>query len=313
MSNELATYIPSDPLDASRWSRLMARFMDTHPTEEALEPLFAHAEGPTLERLLETLAGDPEAMAEDHALLAWEALDVDDLEAAQPPFEAAFALAPHHPEVRILEAVLKLEPEARAERLEALAGELRAALDEESQAAMSAEEGVEDIGCLRLHRCLREWAYTLGELDRPAEVVALADEIFRESGADAFGIFPLFVHAALQVEDLDILDTWTARMGTDSPALMHWLQTYLQHTADQPGAAFQSLRRARKATSGVDVALFKCEAALPGLADLPEGSEAPDLPLPTDPASAAVVRILGPDLSATPAFMAWLRKMRTMK
>ncbi|MBI3131882.1 MAG: hypothetical protein HYZ13_11200 [Acidobacteria bacterium] len=310
MSHELAAYIPSDPLDASRWSRLMARFMDTHPTEEALEPLFAHAEGPTLERLLVTLAEDPEAMAEDHALLAWEALDVDDLEAAQAPFESAFALAPHHPEVRILEAVLKLEPEARAERLEALAGELRAALDEESQAALSAEEGVEDIGCLRLHRCLREWAYTLGELDRPAEVVALADEIFRESGADAFGIFPLFVHAALQVEDLGILDTWTARMGTDSPALMHWLQTYLQHTADQPGAAFQSLRRARKATRGVDVALFKWEAAL---AELTEDSEVPDLPEPSDPASAAVVRILGPDLSATPAFMAWLRKMRTMK
>lgn len=141
-------------------------------------------------------------------------------------------------------------------------------------------------------------------------MVALADEIFRESGADAFGIFPLFVHAALQVEDLDILDTWTARMGTDSPALMHWLQTYLQHTADQPGAAFQSLRRARKATSGVELALFKWEAAL---AELSEDSEAPDLPEPSDPASAAVVRILGPDFSATPAFMAWLRKMRSMK
>jgi hypothetical protein len=291
----------------------MARFIDTHPTEEALERLFGDGEGPTLERLLETLAGDPFAMAEDHALLAWEALDVNDPEAALPDFEAALALAPTHPEVCILEAVLKLEPEPRAERLEALAAELRGALDEESLAAIAAEEGVEDIGCLRLHRCLREWAYTLGELDRPAEVVALADEIFRESGADAFGIFPLFVHAALQAGDLDILDTWTARMGTDSPALMHWLQTYLLHTADQPGAAFQSLRRARKATSGVDLALFKWEAALPGLAELPKGAEAPDLPLPSDPASAAVVRILGPDLSATPAFMAWLRKMRTMK
>ncbi len=313
MSHELAAYIPSDPLDASRWSRLMARFMDTHPTEEAQEALFAQGEGPTLEHLLEALAGDPEAMAEDHALLAWEALDVDDLEAARPSFDAAFALAPQQAEVRILEAVLMLEPEARAARLEALATELRSALDAESQAALAAEEGVEDIGCLRLHRCLREWAYTLGELDQPAEVVALADEIFRESGADAFGIFPLFVHAALQVGDLEILDTWTARMGTDSPALMHWLQTYLQHTADQPGAAFQSLRRARKATSGVDLALFKWEVALPGLEELPEGSEAPDLPLPTDPASAAVVRILGPDLAATPAFMGWLRKMRAMK
>jgi len=72
-------------------------------------------------------------------------------------------------------------------------------------------------------------------------------------------------------------------------------------------------KAARKATSGVDLALFKWEAALPGLEQLPEGSEAPDLPLPSDPASAAVVRILGPDLSATPAFMAWLRKMRSMK
>ncbi|HJW32190.1 MAG TPA: hypothetical protein VJ505_02380 [Holophagaceae bacterium] len=313
MSHELAAYIPSDPLDASRWSRLMARFMDTHPTEAAQEALFAQGDGPTLEHLLEALAGDPEAMAEDHALLAWEALDVDDVEAAQPHFEAAWALAPTHPEVRILEAVLQLEPEARAERLEALATEVRAGLDEESLQALSEGEGVEDLGCLRLHRCLREWAYTLGELDRPADVVALADEIFRESGADAFGIFPLFVHAALQVEDLDILDTWTARMGTDSPALMHWLQAYLAFSQDQPGAAFQSLRRARKATRGVESALFQWEAALPGLADLPEGSEAPDLPLPTDPASAAVVRILGPDLSATPTFMAWLRKMRSMK
>ncbi|HJV23433.1 MAG TPA: hypothetical protein VJ570_12095, partial [Holophagaceae bacterium] len=256
---------------------------------------------------------DAEAMAEDHALLAWEDLDVDDPEAATPHFEAARALAPDNAEVRILEAVLTLEPEPRAARLEALATELREGLDAESRAALAEGEGVEDLACLRLHRAMREWAYALGELDRPGEVVALVDEIYREAGADAFGCFPLFVHAALQVEDLEALDTWTARMGTDSPALMHWLQAYLAFTQDQPGAAFQSLRRARKATSGVDLALFKWEAALPGLAELPEDAEGPELPLPSDPASAAVVRILGPDLSATPAFMDWLRKMRTMK
>ncbi len=309
MSDALSSHIPTDPLDASRWSRLMERFLATHTAEADRVALMEHPEGPSLARLLTVLAEDPEAMAEDHALLAWEDLDVDDPEAAGPHIVAARALAPGNAEVRILEAALTPEPELRATRLEALAADLRAALDAPSRAALAAGEGVEDLGCLRLHRCMKEWAFALGELDRPAEVVALVDEIYREAGADAFGCFPLFVHAALQVEDLEALDTWTARMGLDSPALMHWLQAYLFHLQDQPGAAFQSLRRARKATVGVDQALYQWAPLL----DLPEGAEAPELPFPGDPASAAVMRILGLDLAGTPTFMAWLRKMRTLK
>lgn len=309
MSDTLSSHIPTDPLDASRWSRLMERFLATHPAEADRTALFEHPEGPSLARLLTVLAQDPEAMAEDHALLAWEDLDVDDPDAAQPHIDAARSLAPTNPEVRILEATLTPDPEARAARLQALAGELREALDPTSRAALEAGEGVEDLGCLRLHRCLKEWAFTLGELDRPSEVVALIEEIYREAGADAFGCFPLFVHAALQEEDLAALDTWTARMGIDSPALMHWLQAYLHHLQDQPGAAFQALRRARKATVGVDQALFQWAPLL----DRPDEAEPPELPFPSDPASAAVLRILGPDLSGTPSFMAWLRKMRTLK
>lgn len=308
MTEALSSHIPTDPLDASRWSRLMARYLALHPSDAAQAPLMDHPEGPSLPRLLTLLAEDPEAMAEDHALLAWEDLDVDDPEAAQPHLDAARALAPGNVEVRILEATLIPDLEARAAALEGLAAELRAGLDASSRAALEAGEGVEDLGCLRLHRCLREWAFTLGELDRPGEVVALVEELYQEAGADVFGCFPLFVHAALQVEDLAALDRWTARMGLDSPALMHWLQSYLHHLQAQPGAAFQALRRARKATVGLEPALFQWAA----LMDRASEGEPPDLPYPADPASAAVMRILGLDLAGTPSYMGWLRKMRTL-
>ncbi len=311
MSFELAPYIPTDPLESARWSRLVSYWVATRPAEEAAQALlFAHPEGPTLERLRELLADEPEAMAEDLALLAWEALDLDEVAEARPHWEAARALAPQIPEVRILDAVLTLEGEARVAQLEELATELRANLDETSLQALDAGEGLEDIPVLRLHRCQRELAYTLGELDRPEEVVALAVETFSESGADPFGLFPLFVHAALQTEDLEALDMWTAKMGVDSPALMHWLQTYLLQTADQPGAAFQSLRRARKAAPGVELTLLAWEKLV---ATVDESHEFPDLPYPKDPTSAATLHILGPELASTPTFTAWLRKMRSMK
>lgn len=304
--------LPADPLEANRLIHLMARFVAKHPEAEAIAPLLGPGGVPQLPALLEALAEDAPALAEDLALRAWKAWDFGEHDAARALGEQALALDAEGDLVRVLDAVLHLDGEARLERLAEEGARIRASLDPHALEALDEGRGHEDLNALRLHRCESERIHLLSELGRHAECVALTDELFMESNVDTFGVFPVFVGSALLEDDLDTLDAWVEEMGEDYPGLQEWLQVYLHQTADRAGAAYKALRHARKQFPEMERALLAWGEALEAHAPT---SEAP-LPtpvLPKDPRTASVFLLLAPALAATPTFVAWLRKMRTMR
>lgn len=303
---------PVAPEEMDRWIRLMDRFKALHPDPEALLPLLQGAEFPTLQGLLGALGDDASALGEDLALQGWAAWDREDFDGARNFLEQAKSLLPEGDEVRVLDLVLGLEGEARLEALRQASQRLRAALSPEALQALHEGRGAENIEALRLHRCLSEEAHLLLHLDQKEAVVALVDEMFMESDEDTFGVFPALVQAALATDSLDVLDAWVDDMGADYPGLQEWLRVYLCQTADQPGAAFQALRRARKAFPQLELAILKWHEAVLRAESL-DPDTFPQPVFPTEFQAAGAFMILAPAFIASPEFMAWLKRMRSLR
>jgi hypothetical protein len=307
-------WVPEDPMLADRVLRLMERFRDLHPDGEAVRDLLETDPGPTLDHLLELLSGDPEARAEDLAVQAWQALE---LEAEGADAEArtfltrARELHPEGLEVQMLAAVLDLEGETRLARLQELEAAQRAALDDATRALMDKGEGVESLAVLRLHRSLAEQARVLIALEQYEACVTALDTLFSEAGADAFSLFPMLVQAALFTGDLETLDTWNEQLGPDYRGLHEWLEVYLAQTANLKGAAFQALRKARKAMPALELALTKAGDHVQR--QLAQGGTPGGLEIPKDPRTAQVFMLLVSAFLADPDFMGWLRSQRALR
>lgn len=307
-------WVPEDPMLADRVLRLMERYRDLHPDGDEVRDLLETEPGPTLEHLLELLAGDPPSLAEDLAVQAWQALE---LEAEGADTEARSLLAqardlhPEGLEVQMLAAVLELEGEARLARLRELEAAQRAALDEATRELLDKGEGVESLAVLRLHRSLAEQARVLIALEQYETCVTVLDTLFSEAGADAFSLFPMLVQAALFTGDLETLDTWNEELGPDYRGLHEWLAVYLAQTADLKGAAFRALRKARKAMPALELALTKASDHVQR--QLAQGGAPGGLEIPKDPRTAQVFMLLVSAFVADPDFMVWLRSQRSLR
>ena len=177
---------------------------------------------------------------------------------------------------------------------------------------MEEGRGFENLAVLRLHRGLAEQARTHQNLEQYEACVELVDRLFQESGDDTFSMFPLLAQAALYTGALEVLDTWIGEMGSEYEGLQEWLQVYLDQTADQPGAAFQSLRRARKMFPQMELSLLKWHEAIVK-ADPADSETVPSPVFPKESRAAGAFMVLGPAFVASPDFMAWLKRMRSLR
>lgn len=305
-------YIPEDPTEADRWVRLLERFRTLHPDADSLRALFSEDRPPTLEGLLAALAEDPQAMAEDLAVQAWVLLEDNQVEPAAALARKAVALHPEGEEVRLLNLALNLEGEALLTALKELEATQRAGLGEESLRLMEEGQGFQDLAALRLHRGLAEQARTHQALEQYEVCVEVLDRLFMESGDDTYSMFPLLAQAALYTGALEVLDTWIEDIGAEYEGLQEWLQVYLDQTADQPGAAFQSLRRARKLFPQMELSLLKWHEAILK-ADPSDTGTVPSPQFPVEARAAGAFMVLGPAFVASPDFMAWLKRMRALR
>lgn len=298
------------PSEAPRWVRLMERCQAGHP--ERFQSLIQDGTPPRFSTLLTAMADDSEAMAEDLALRAWAAWDQEDLVESRALHGQAKSLNPEDVDCRVLDLLLNLEGEPRLTAIQLEAERQRAALPATALELLAEGRGAESTEVVRLHRCLAEQVHLLIELEQWEACVALIDGMYGETGEDTFGVFPALVQAALHTDNLDVLDTWVDEVGDEYPGLQAWLQAYLAEAADQPGAAFQALRRARKALPQLELSLLKWHDAILK-AGGPDSEDFPKPVFPKDAQASAAFTILGPSFIASPDFMAWLKKMRSLR